>query len=437
MGDVFHGVAFVTQADGEMNDTALTEQMDALGAQARAAARILGRADAAQRNAGILAMADALEAQQDRILAANQLDLQAADAKGISGAFRDRLVLDAARIAKMAKGLREVAAQVDPVGQVTEERMRPNGLRVTRMRIPLGVIGFIYESRPNVTADAAALCVKSGNAVVLRGGSEAEHSNAILVEVLREALASQDLPPAALTTLPSTDRKWILPMLHADAHIDVIIPRGGEGLIRYVATHSRVPVIKHYKGVCHVFVDAAADLEKACTIAYNAKVQRPGVCNAMETLLVHTAVAEVFLPMLAQRLGEAGVELRGCARTAAIIDVTPASEADYYAEFLDLVLAVRVVDDVGAAIAHIETYGSDHTESIVSEDPHTVRRFLREVQSSVVVANASTRFADGGEMGMGAEIGISTTRLHAYGPMGVADLTTQKYVIEGDGQIRT
>jgi glutamate-5-semialdehyde dehydrogenase len=420
-----------------MIEDALHEQMNALGAQARAAARALGRATATQRTAAIMAMADALETQQDRILAANRADLEAADAKGISGAFRDRLVLDAARVAKMAKGLREVAAQVDPIGEVTEERIRPNGLRVIRMRIPLGVIGFIYESRPNVTADAAGLCIKSGNAVVLRGGSEAEHSNAVLVEVLRDALEAQGLPRAALTTLPSTDRKWILPMLHADEHIDVIIPRGGEGLIRYVAANSRIPVIKHYKGVCHVYVDAAADLEKAWTIAYNAKVQRPGVCNAMETLLVHPAAAQAFLPEMAKRFAEAGVELRGCERTAAIIDVAPATEDDYHAEFLDLVLAIRVVDDVGAAIAHIEKYGSDHTESIISEDQPTVRRFLREVQSSVVVANASTRFADGGEMGMGAEIGISTTRLHAYGPMGVADLTTQKYVIEGDGQIRT
>lgn len=413
------------------------EEMNALGAQARAAARVIARTGSARRTAAIRAMADALEANVPAILTANQRDLATADAKGISGAFRDRLVLSEARVAKMAKGLREVAAQTDPVGEVTGEIIRPNGLRVARMRIPLGVIGFIYESRPNVTADAAGLCIKSGNAVVLRGGSEAEHSNAILLKLLRGALESQGLPAAVLTTLPSTDRAWILPMLQADAHIDVIIPRGGEGLIRYVAENSRIPVIKHYKGVCHVFVDASADLEKAWTIAFNAKVQRPGVCNAMETLLVHADVAGAFLPEMARRFADAGVELRGCGRTQAVIDVAPATDDDYHAEFLDLVLAIRVVDDVDAAIAHIETYGSDHTESIVSEHYTTVRRFLTEVHSSVVVANASTRFADGGEMGMGAEIGISTTRLHAYGPMGVEHLTTTKYVIQGDGQIRT
>lgn len=413
------------------------EEMDRIGAQARAAARILARTGSARRSAAIVAMADALEASQPAILEANRLDLIAADAKGISGALRDRLVLDAARIAKMAKGLREVAAQSDPVGEVTSEIIRPNGLRIAKMRIPLGVIGFIYESRPNVTADAAGLCIKSGNAVVLRGGSEAEHSNAVLVKLLRGALEAHGLPAAALTTLPSTDRAWILPMLQAEAHIDVIIPRGGEGLIRYVAANSRIPVIKHYKGVCHVFVDASADLSKAYAIAFNAKVQRPGVCNAMETLLVHQDVAPAFLPEMARRFAAAGVELRGCARTRALIDALPATEDDYHAEFLDLVLAIRVVDDVDMAIAHIETYGSDHTESIVSEHYSTVRRFLTEVQSSVVVANASTRFADGGEMGMGAEIGISTTRLHAYGPMGVEHLTTHKYVIQGDGQTRT
>ncbi|MGK0360590.1 MAG: glutamate-5-semialdehyde dehydrogenase [Bradymonadia bacterium] len=415
--------------------------MHALGAQARAAARRVARAGNAVRTQAILGMADALDARLDDILAANARDLDAADAKGISAALRDRLVLDAARVAKMSKSLREVAAQTDPVGEVTSERIRPNGLRVARMRIPLGVIGFIYESRPNVTADAAGLCIKSGNAVVLRGGSEAEHSNAIIVEVLRAALQEAGLPGAALTTLPSTDRAWILPMLQAEDHIDVIIPRGGEGLIRYVTANSRIPVIKHYKGVCHVFVDAAADFEKALNIVFNAKVQRPGVCNALETLLVHVDLAQRFLPAIAARLGDADVELRGCERTQAILGassgIKPATEDDYKAEYLDLILAIRVVDDLDAAIAHIEAYGSDHTESIVSENYTTVRRFLSEVNSSVVVANASTRFADGGEMGMGAEIGISTTRLHAYGPMGVADLTTHKYVIQGDGQTRT
>lgn len=420
-----------------MMGDARIEEMNALGAQARAAARILARAAGARRTAAILAMADALDANGPAILEANQRDLAAADAKGISGAFRDRLVLDDARIAKMSKGLREVAAQADPIGAITGEVIRPNGLRVARVRMPLGVIGFIYESRPNVTADAAGLCIKSGNAVVLRGGSEAEHSNAILVKLLRGALEAHGLPAAALTTLPSTDRAWIQPMLQADDYIDVIIPRGGEGLIRHVAENSRIPVIKHYKGVCHVFVDAAADLEKAYAIAFNAKVQRPGVCNAMETLLVHQDVAAAFLPEMAQRFAAAGVVLRGCARTREIIEAAPATDDDYHAEYLDLTLAIRVVDGIDQAIAHIEEFGSDHTESIVSEHYSTVRRFLAEVQSSVVVANASTRFADGGEMGMGAEIGISTTRLHAYGPMGVEHLTTIRYVIQGDGQVRT
>ncbi len=415
-----------------------SEQMDQLGRRARAAARALAKAPGRQRTDALRRMADALDQSRDRIAEANARDLEAADRKGIKGAFRDRLELTEKRIAGMIQGLREVAAMPDPVGELTGETVRPNGLRVAQMRIPLGVVGIIYEARPNVTADAAGLCLKSGNAVFLRGGSEAKHSNAAILEVLREAVVAAGLPADVLMSLPSTDRAWIMELLQAEEHLDVVIPRGGEALIRFVAENARMPVIKHYKGVCHVFVDAAADLEKAFAIAFNAKVQRPGVCNAMETLLVHRDVAERFLPPMADRLVGAGVELRGCDATRAWVPgAKAATEEDWYAEYTDLILAVRVVDDLDAAIAHIETYGSDHTESIISEDYSAVQRFLEEVSSSVVVANASTRFADGGQMGLGAEIGISTTRLHAYGPMGVVDLTTRKYVIRGSGQIRT
>ena len=421
---------------GEL-DTTMTATMAALGARGRAAARRLSKSTPAQRTAALLRMADALEADTPAILAANALDLAAADERGITGALRDRLALTPARVAAMAAGLREVAAWPDPVGRVVERRNLANGLKVSRVRIPLGVIGIVYEARPNVTADAAGLCVRSGNAVFLRGGSEAEHANAAILGVLRGALEAEGLPPDALMTLPSTDRAWLLPMLHAEEFIDVIIPRGGEELIRFVTANSRIPVIKHYKGVCHVFVDAAADAEKAQAIVLNAKAQRPGVCNAAETLLVHADAAERLLPMLAEALRAAGVELRGCPETVRLVGATPATEEDWFAEYLDLILAVRVVPDLDAAIAHIERYGSDHTEAIVSEDPAAIRRFLDEVQSAVVVANASTRFADGGQLGLGAEIGISTTRLHAYGPMGADDLTTLKYVIEGEGQVRT
>lgn len=416
----------------------MAAEMDRLGRRARAAARALAKAPGRLRTDALMRMADAIETHRDRIAEANRRDLEAADARGIKGAFRDRLLLTEARIAGMCEGLREVAAMPDPVGEVTGERVRPNGLRVAQMRIPLGVVGIIYEARPNVTADAAGLCLKSGNAVFLRGGSEAQHSNAAILEVLREAVVAAGLPADALMSLPSPDRAWILEMLRAETHLDVVIPRGGEALIRFVAEHARMPVIKHYKGNCHVFVDVAADFDKALDIALNAKVQRPGVCNAMETLLVHAGIAERFLPAVAAKLIGAGVELRGCDRTRALVpEAATATEDDWYTEYTDLILAVRVVDDLDAAIAHIEQYGSDHTESIVSENYSTVQRFLDEVSSSVVIANASTRFADGGQMGLGAEIGISTTRLHAYGPMGVVDLTTRKYVIRGAGQTRT
>lgn len=418
--------------------TDLDLEMNALGARARAAGRRLARSTGAVRDAALRVMADALLGRSEVILEANARDIAAAEARGLQGAMVDRLRLTPKRLEEMAQGLREIAAQPDPLGAIENFRVRPNGLRVGQMRIPLGVIGIVYEARPNVTSDAAGLCLKSGNAVFLRGGSEAQHSNAAVLGVLREAVEGAGLPADALMTLPSADRAWVLAMLRAERWIDLCIPRGGESLIRFVVDHARVPVIKHYKGVCHVYVDRAADLKKALDICYNAKVQRPGVCNALETLLVHESVAPTFLPMVAARLGAAGVELRGCDATRTILpQATAATEADWEAEYLDLILAVRVVPDLDEAIRHIETYGSDHTESIVSEDYGAVNRFLEEVQSSVVMANASTRFSDGGQLGLGAEIGISTTRLHSYGPMGALDLTTRKYVIYGSGQIRS
>ncbi|HSR13176.1 MAG TPA: glutamate-5-semialdehyde dehydrogenase, partial [Thermodesulfobacteriota bacterium] len=326
----------------------------------------------------------------------------------------------------------------DPVGEVSKMWRRPNGLQVGKMRIPLGVIGIIYESRPNVTSDAAGLCLKAGNAVILRGGSEAIRSNLAVAEVLRKACAGQGLPADAVQVIPTISRSAIEEMLKLEDFIDVIIPRGGEELIRFVVAHSRIPVIKHYKGVCHVYVDAEADLEMARNICFNAKVQRPGVCNAMETLLVHAQIAPSFLPGMAAEFRKAGVELRGCPATRRILnDVKEAREEDWSAEYLDLILAVRVVENMDEAIAHIIRYGSSHTESIVTRDYGSAQKFLREVPSSTVLVNASTRFSDGFELGLGAEIGISTTKLHAFGPMGVEDLTTSKFIVYGSGQIRT
>jgi len=417
---------------------AQASEMTALASRARAAGRALSRAGGARRTAGLLSMASALEAAQAEVLAANAADVTDARARGISDAMLDRLTLDEKALVSMARGLREVAAQEDPLGEVEALRVRPNGLRVGRMRIPLGVVGIVYEARPNVTVDAAGLCLKSGNATLLRGGSEAHRSNAALVECLRAALTRADLPADAVLSLPSTDRAWILAMVQAEGLVDLVIPRGGEALIRFVTAHARVPVIQHYKGVCHVFVDRAAHLDDAVEICLNAKVQRPGVCNAMETLLVHADVADAFLPRVAAALTRAGVELRGCPRTCALVpEASAADDTDWAAEYLDLVLAVRVVDDLDAAVAHIERWGSDHTESIVSQDYGAVNRFLAEVNSAVVMANASTRFADGAQLGLGAEIGISTSRLHAYGPMGARELTTQKFVVYGSGHVRT
>ncbi len=338
----------------------------------------------------------------------------------------------------MMAGLREVAQLPDPVGEITRMWVRPNGLRVGRMRIPLGVIGIIYESRPNVTVDAAALCIKAGNAVMLRGGSEAIHSNQCLARGPAERTGRLRSPADAVQLVPTTEREAVLEMLKLEDYIDVMIPRGGEELIRFVAEHARMPVLKHYKGVCHIYVDAEADLEMAVTLCLNAKVQRPGVCNAMETLLVHRDVAAEFLPKWPRPCADAGVELRGCDRTRALLpDCLPATEDDWYAEYLDLILAVRVVDDMDAAIEHISTFGSQHTEAIVTNNFQRAHRFLQEVQSSLVLVNASTRFNDGYQLGLGAEIGISTSRLHAFGPMGVEELTGTKFIALGDGQVRT
>jgi glutamate-5-semialdehyde dehydrogenase len=408
-----------------------------LAREAKEASFVLARTPSERKDLALRAMADGLEGSVERLLEANRADVQEAERRGISGALLDRLTLKEQAITEMAQGIREVAALPDPVGEVVRMWRRPNGLLVGRMRIPLGVIGVIYEARPNVTADAAALCLKAGNAVILRGGSEAFNSNMAITEVIHEALDKAQLPRASVTMVPTTDREAVKGMLHLEECIDVIIPRGGEDLIRTVVLESRIPVIKHYKGVCHVFVDASADLDMAERICMNAKVQRPGVCNAMETLLVHEKIAEAFLPRMLERLREAQVEIRGCEQTCRIVPwVKGATEADWSEEYLDLILAVRVVKDIKDAVDHITRYGSDHTESIVTKDYNNAQRFIQEVNSSVVLVNASTRFSDGYQLGLGAEIGISTTKLHAFGPMGVEELTTTKFIIYGDGQVR-
>jgi len=367
----------------------------------------------------------------------NRKDLEEATEKGLSAAMLDRLTLSDKVIEQTASGLEEIAEFPDSVGEITRMWTRPNGMRVGRMRIPLGVIGIIYESRPNVTADAAGLCLKAGNAVILRGGSEAINSNKAIVNLFKDGLRENGVNKDVVNLLPTTDREAILHMLQLEDLIDLIIPRGGEELIRFVAANSRIPVIKHYKGVCHLYVDAAADLDMALKLTLNSKVQRPGVCNALETLLVHKSMAEDFLSIAAAELEAAGVELRGCERSRAIASsMKKATEDDWYAEYLDLILAVRVVDDIDEAIRHIAKYGSLHTESIVTKDYAASQKFLKEVNSSSVIVNASTRMSDGYVYGLGAEIGISTTKIHSFGPMGAEDLTTTKFIVLGDGQIR-
>jgi len=390
------------------------------------------------KNGALLRMAEDLLEKRDLLKAENGRDVSEAREKGLTAAMIDRLTLKDGTIEAMAGGLREVAALPDPVGRVTSMWRRPNGLLVGRMRIPLGVIGIIYESRPNVTADAAALCLKSGNAVILRGGSEALRSNLAIAGILQEVLRREGIPDGAIQVVPTADREAVTEMLKLEDHIDLIIPRGGEELIRKVVELSRIPVIKHYKGVCHIFVDETADMDMAAALVMNAKTQRPGVCNAMETLLVHRKIAGEFLPKAAASLKRAGVTLRGCPRTREVLpDAEEAMEKDWYEEYLDLILAVRVVDDLDEAVRHIRKYGSLHTESIVTRDYGNAQRFLQEVNSSTVLVNASTRFSDGFELGLGAEIGISTTKLHAFGPMGLEELTTQKFIIYGNGQVRT
>jgi glutamate-5-semialdehyde dehydrogenase len=413
------------------------ETITTMAKAARRAARGLAALSTEVKNRALLTMADELIAQTATIQAENNKDLVAGREKGLSPAMLDRLQLTNKVIQSMVSGLREVAALPDPVGEVTEMNRRPNGLMVGRMRIPLGVIGMIYESRPNVTVDAAALCLKTGNAIILRGGSEAIHSNLALARVLQGVLEAEGVPAAAVQVIPTTDREAITHMLTLEEDIDLIIPRGGEGLIRFVAEHSRIPVLKHYKGVCHIFVDSSADIAMASDIVFNSKVQRPGVCNALETLLVHRAIAAAALPVIGKRLAEAGVELRGCPETLAILPYAQAAtDEDWPAEYLELILAVRVVPDLDAALDHIAQYSSLHTESIITSNYTNAQRFIREVESSSVMVNASTRFSDGGQFGLGAEIGISTTKLHAYGPMGLKELTTKKFIVYGDGQIR-
>lgn len=408
-----------------------------LAKQAKTASRQLAPISSAEKNRALHLMAEQLEAQNDYLIEENMKDLDAAEKAGISEAIVDRIALNDSRVRGMAKGLREVALLPDPVREVVKMWRRPNGLQVGRMRIPLGVIAIIYEARPNVTADAAALCLKSGNAVILRGGSEAHFSNQAIGQILSEACAQTRVPREAVQIVQTKDHALVQELLQLEEYIDLVIPRGGEELIRAVVAQSKVPVIKHYKGVCHIYVDADASLEMAERICMNAKVQRPSVCNAMETLLVHQAIAPTFLPSLIAKYQTAGVEIRGCETTCALVPgIKRAAEADWTTEYLDLILSVRVVKDMDEAIDHIERYGSEHTEAIVTTNYQRSRDFIDRVNSSAVLVNASTRFNDGGELGLGAEIGISTSKIHAFGPMGLEELTTTKFVVLGDGQIR-
>ncbi|HOW76760.1 MAG TPA: glutamate-5-semialdehyde dehydrogenase [Candidatus Competibacteraceae bacterium] len=417
--------------------SAIDDYITTVGQRARAASRIVGRAETQAKDAALLAIAAALEAAEEQLLMENRQDMDAGRASGLEPALLDRLEITSKGVKAMAQGLREVAAQFDPVGEITDLKYRPSGIQVGKMRVPLGVIGIIYESRPNVTADAAALCLKAGNAAILRGGSEALHSNRAIAACIQQGLATARLPADAVQVIDTTDRAAVGALVRMSAYVDVIIPRGGKGLIERVSQEARVPVIKHLDGVCHVYIDDRADLDKAVTVAYNAKTQRYGTCNTMETLLVAEGVAAQVLPKLGKMYQDAGVELRGCPRTCALLPgIQTATEEDWYTEYLAPILAIRVVKDLDEAMVHIATYGSAHTDTIVTEDYRRARRFLREVDSSSVMVNASTRFADGGEYGLGAEIGISTDKLHARGPVGVEGLTTLKFVVLGDGHIR-
>jgi glutamate-5-semialdehyde dehydrogenase len=420
-----------------MTNMTFKQQALRLGNQAKIAARRLAPLSSEEKDRALLMMAEKLLAKSSFLIEENRKDLELATANSVSSALLDRIALNPSRVQAMALGLRDVAALPDPVREVVKMWRRPNGLQVGRMRIPLGVIGIIYEARPNVTADAAALCLKSGNAVILRGGSEARHSNQAIGAVLREACAETRVPQDAVQVVQVTDRALVNELLQLEEYIDLIIPRGGEDLIRTVAANSKIPVIKHYKGICHVYVDDDASLEMAERICFNAKVQRPSVCNAMETLLVHEAVAPQFLPSMIGKFRAAKVDVRGCAKSCALVPgLTPATDEDWSTEYLELIVSVRVVKDMEEAIDHIEHYGSQHTESIVTNNYQKSRQFIDRVDSSAVMVNASTRFNDGGELGLGAEIGISTSKIHAFGPMGLEELTTTKFIVFGDGQIR-
>lgn len=411
--------------------------MAELGQQARVASREVARSATAVRNQALLATAEALDAARQALAEANRKDLESGRANGLDEAMLDRLELTPARIDTMIEGLRQVATLPDPVGEITDMTYRPSGIQVGKMRVPLGVIGIIYESRPNVTVEAASLCLKSGNATILRGGSEAVHSNQAIAECLATGLAAAGLPETAVQVVKTTDRAAVGELITMPQYVDVIVPRGGKGLIERISRDARVPVIKHLDGVCHVYIDSHADPEKALKVAVNAKTHRYGTCNTMETLLVDQEVADDMLPLLAAEFAAKGVELRGCERTCAIVEgISAATEDDWHEEYLAPILAVRVVDGLDGAIEHINRYSSQHTDSIITENYTRARRFLTEVDSSSVMVNASTRFADGFEYGLGAEIGISTDKIHARGPVGLEGLTSQKYVVFGDGHIR-
>ena len=416
---------------------ALKSYMLDIGQKARAASRELARAETGMKNAALFTLADRLLEEAEAILEANREDMAKARDNELDAAMLDRLELNPSRIEAMADGVRQVANLPDPVGAITDLSFRPSGIQVGKMRAPLGVVGIIYESRPNVTADAAALCLKSGNATILRGGSEAHRSNQAIAQAIRRALQSANLPPDAVQVVATTNRAAVGEMLAMSQFVDVVIPRGGKGLVAYVSEHARVPVIKHLDGICHVYVDAGADLEKAIAICVNAKTQRYGTCNTMETLLVDASIAPKLLPELERIYREHKVELRGCERTRKLLpDAKQASEEDWRTEYLAPILAIRIVDGLDAAIAHINTYSSQHTDAIVTENYSSSRRFLREVDSASVMVNASTRFADGYEYGLGAEIGISTDKFHARGPVGLEGLTSQKWIVLGDGHVR-
>jgi len=416
----------------------IKKYMQQLGSNAREASRSMARASTAMKNSALLSIADSIVASSDRLLKENAKDLEAGRANGLDDALLDRLMLNKERIEAMAEGLKQIAALADPVGEVTDLNYRPSGIQVGRMRVPLGVIGIIYESRPNVTADAAGLCLKSGNAAILRGGSEAAHSNTAIAACIQEGLSKAGLPSTAIQVIEITDREAVGELITMPKYVDVIVPRGGKSLIERISVEARVPVIKHLHGVCHVYIHSQADRNKAIDIAFNAKTHRYGVCNAMETLLVDEAVASSIIPELFERYIKEGVELRGCEKTRSIASsvVKKASAEDWDTEYLAPILSVRVVNGLDEALQHIHDHSSSHTEAIVTEDLSAARRFLSEVDSSSVMVNASTRFADGFEYGLGAEIGISTDKIHARGPVGLEGLTSQKYIVIGDGHIR-